>query len=861
MARAHGAHVLAVRPSGADTGLSFAALIDLCDRIRPESLAALPAPQRAALEVALLRAEPGAKPPEPQAIAVGLRTLLRELAEEAPVLIAIDDLQWLDGPSADALVFAARRLDDEPVSFLLARRPGRPSPLESSLERGGLERLRIGPLSLGATRRLLIERIGLSLPRPLLRRIVESTLGNPLFALELGRTLMEQGVPPAGEDLPVPDAVEDLLGTRVARLPEPARRLLLAVALSGDLHLDELAVIEGPEAVEDAIETGLLRVDGERARVSHPLLAAAAKQRSRRQEQRELHRALAGVVADERLRALHLARATERPDEELAGSLTEAACDALSRGARQQAVSLAEHALRLTPRESPKRPERLLDLAEYLERTGEKQRLMELLIPAIPQLPAGALRARGWLLLSDGASKTVPEIERHLDLALAEESDEPVVRTNALATRSSLAINCSVARLRAAEDWALEALELAPQVGRDAERMALYALGWARAIRGLSIDDLCARSGAATDAGSYIVAAPERVAGQRHIWRGELSEARAVLGRLLALADERSEPASYALQRLHMCELELRAGDWPSVARRLDEWEETDADFLIRPMYQRCHALLAAGLGLPEESERWAADAIARAETVGCRWDWLETRRAQGMAALLAREPARAAEHLRPVWEHTEREGVEPGVFPAAPDLVEALVELEALDEALAVADRVREHAERCEHPWGLVTAKRCRAVVRLASGYDEAAASALGAAAGEYRRLGLGFDWARTLLCLGRAQRRYKQWGAARESLEAAAAAFDELGSGGWAELARADLARVGGRKRRADGELTPTERDVVELAAEGLANKEIAQRLSLAVHTVEVHLSRAYAQLGVTSRAQLAGRLPIKP
>jgi DNA-binding NarL/FixJ family response regulator len=130
---------------------------------------------------------------------------------------------------------------------------------------------------------------------------------------------------------------------------------------------------------------------------------------------------------------------------------------------------------------------------------------------------------------------------------------------------------------------------------------------------------------------------------------------------------------------------------------------------------------------------------------------------------------------------------------------------------------------------------------------------------------MGLAFDHARSLLSLGRAQRRVKQWGAAREALEGAVEAFDALGSEGWVQQARADLSRVGGRKPRATGELTPTEREVVELAAGGMANKEIAAALTLAVHTVEVHLSRAYAKLGVRSRAQLANRLlerdPVNP
>src|SRR3954451_2360698 len=139
------------------------------------------------------------------------------------------------------------------------------------------------------------------------------------------------------------------------------------------------------------------------------------------------------------------------------------------------------------------------------------------------------------------------------------------------------------------------------------------------------LDELCARSGVFTDAGSFIVACPERVAGQRHVWRGELEAARDLLGRLLQLADERGEPASYAFRRLPLTELELRAGELDAAERRLDEWaESSEGGILTKPMYQRCRALLAACRGDAEAAERWAADTIARADGVDSSWDRLE---------------------------------------------------------------------------------------------------------------------------------------------------------------------------------------------------------------------------------------------
>ena len=197
---------------------------------------------------------------------------------------------------------------------------------------------------------------------------------------------------------------------------------------------------------------------------------------------------------------------------------------------------------------------------------------------------------------------------------------------------------------------------------------------------------------------------------------------------------------------------------------------------------------------------------------------------------------------------------LEPGAFPVAPDLVEALVEIGESKEARAVTDRLARLAKQQEHPWALATAKRCQAMLRPSA---EQRASTLRAAADDLEGLGLRFEAARSLLALGRGQRRAKQWRSARDALAAAEEAFNRIGSPGWVELARAERERVGGRRPGKSGELTPTERRVVELAGNGLANKQIASTLFVTVHTVEVHLARAYTKLGVRSRAQLAARL----
>lgn len=855
-ARAQGFRVLATRASEAEARMSHLGLMDLLDGVDEAELAGLPAPQRYALEVALLRTEPTG-PPSESAIALGLLNALRSLAR-SPMLVAVDDVPWLDRPTADALAFAARRLGGDGPRFLLARRPARPSALERAFGEDGVRRLDVGPLSYGAIRRLLATRLGLVVPRHRLRRLVDTTLGNPLFALEVGRALADPVQRPDDDELPVPDAVDDLLGRRVARLPPGTRRVLLATALSADLTAFQLAAIADVRAVEDAVTDGVLVVSGERVRASHPLLAAAARKRSRPATRRGLHLELAGVVDDEELRARHLALAAEGTDQELATIVASAAAAAAARGGAREAVDLAEHALRLTPVGSQARSDRVLALAGYLDVAGDVQRITDLLTPELGSLPAGAARVRAQLLLSEGGGvRSVADHQRHLEAALAEAGGDPVLRAPVLAKWSIHATAACVERIPEAEAWALEALDATD--GRDPEvtRLALHGLAWARALGGKPVDDLDERFVAESRAAFHLIDSVERVAALRLTWRGEVAAARRALARLLALADARGEQWSYVVLRLHLCELELRAGEWEHAERLLDEWAESmEGELLVAPSYERCRAALAAGRGQPDEVARWAAPALTGAEATGATWQLLGTMHARARSALLVHDHDRAAELSRVIWEHAEREGIEdPGALPAAADLVEALVEIGEREEARTVTDRLRQLAEGQAHPCGLITSRRCAALVALAEGpYTPEAAATLVQTADDYAALGLRFDATRTLLVLGRAQRRHKKWAAARASLERAATMFDELGSTGWAADVRAELERVGARRPRAAGQLTPTERRVVELAAEGRSNKEIARTLVVTVNTVETHLSHAYAKLGIRSRAQLS-------
>jgi DNA-binding NarL/FixJ family response regulator len=859
-----GMRVLSARPDSEETNLSFAGLADLLDSIEPEVLGGLPGPQRRALEVALLRADPAGEAAAPRAIAFGLLNALRQLAAGLPLLVAIDDLQWLDRSTADVLAFAARRLRGPAVRFLLAARAGTWSVVERALAPAGPQTLEVGPLSIGAVRRMLLDRLGLTLPRHVLRQVFEATLGYPLFALEVGRTLVERGSPALGQDLPVPDTLEELLGKRVSRLPRSVRRLLLALALGGDLDWSQLTALADPGAVEEALAAGVVMVDGDRARAAHPLLAAAARSHSDPAERRACHLELAEVVAEGERRARHLALGTLHPDEQLARMVAAGAATAAARGTARDAAQLGEHALRLTPAHSGERIERMLTLAEYLERVGERQRVTDLLVPELGSLPEGRPRVRAWLLLSEGGAVTSHSYydkAPYFDKALSECGSHASLRAEVLARKALSTAAEGVERLAEAEAWALQALQDAAGAGPETERLALRALGWARCLRGRPIDELCERFRAASPVTSSVIDSPEPLTGLRSVWRGEVGRARAILSTFVSVADERGEGVGYAWLRLNMCELELRTARWDAVSKLLDEWGESDDEqSLITPTYQRCRALLAAGRGDAPMAEQWAAPAFDDARARGYRWQVLEASRALGMAALLAHQPVAAAEWLRAVWQHAEDQGVEdPGAFPVAPELVEALVEAGERGEAAAVSARLSELSQFHAHPWGLASAKRCDAVVRLSRRkHDDQAAAQMAEAAADFGRLGLPFDQARTLLALGRALRRAKRWGAARTALQEAAAAFERLGSPGWTAEARSELARVGARRPSPSGELTPTERRVAELAASGCSNKEIARTLHVTVSTVEAHLSRAYVKLGVRSRSQLAGRLP---
>jgi DNA-binding CsgD family transcriptional regulator len=855
IAAQEGFDVLSTRSSQSEAGLPFAALADLIDGIDPSILERVPAPQMHAVEIALRRAVPDSEPPEPFAISSGFLCAVRALAGEARPLIAVDDVQWLDQSSADCLLFLARRLSDQQVRFLLSRRGVEPSNLERALEPLGVLTVEVEGMSMGAIGRILSDRFGLALPRRVLYQLFEASHGNPLFALELGRTIQEAGIPDPGSEMPAPKRVDDAFGARVQSLPGAARRALLAAALSASLTRSELQSVVGPLVLEDAIDAGLLTVDRFRVRPSHPMIAAAARKQSSAVQRRDLHLTLAGVVEDPVLSARHQAMATVGADEAIARTLVTAARLAIERGAVHEAEELSAHALRLTPAGAAEESGRLLELARCHLNAGDLPGAAALLQDRIDYLPRGRPRALAHLLLgeaSDGATE-----EEEINLAIAEAGDDRELYGVALCRKAVLFAVHRVQRMVEAEALAREAQSYTE--GTLEEDRGRLALAWSLLMRGQCVEALRPVSIAVRSGVNVIDAVVDRPAAIQRAFRGDLGEAREMLLHLDTLAEQHGDPLSRVGIGIQLCEFSLRSGNLPECQAALADLELWIGLDEIRIACARLKALIAAHRGDPVEVERWAGVVL---DESACRfratWDYLEANRAMGLAALFEGDFASSVRRFEAVWGHCRTEGVDdPGAFPVAGNLVEALVECGAMDRAAELTGVLERLSCQQQHPWGLATTKRAWAMIDLARGDVDTGGAGLLSAASDLGRLGLEFEQAQCLLYLGRIQRRLRKRSDARQRFEDAAARFDRLGCQGWAIKARSELSRVSGRRAADDSELTPGEQRVVDLAVTGLSNKEIAAVLYVSVNTVEAHLSHAYAKLGVRSRSQLVGRL----
>ena len=343
-----GMRLLTSRPSELEIDLPHVSLADLFGPVAIEVRPELPAAQRRALDVALLSGEDDADDADLRALGTAILTSLRRLATRAPVIVAVDDVQWADRATAGALSFAARRLRNERVGFLLARRPAALSPeaeaLETAFANAWKEVCALEPMSLGGLHRLIDGRFGINLPRPSLVHLERATLGVPLFALDLVDALRRDGRPMTPDAIvPAPVEIERMVARRLDGLAEDTRRVVDAVAAVGRPHLALLEALEGngvDAVLASAIELGLLEREPDRIRFAHPLYRSAVYRALPPDERRHLHLRVAEVVADRGTSALHLGMGTDGPDADVATRIGEEAAAAEQRGTAASAAVL-----------------------------------------------------------------------------------------------------------------------------------------------------------------------------------------------------------------------------------------------------------------------------------------------------------------------------------------------------------------------------------------------------------------------------------------------------------------------------------------------------------------------------------------
>ena len=363
--------VLQTRAGASETTMTFTALGDLLEPVIDDILEQLPPVQRAALDAALLRGDSGASMPDRRAVSLASLGCLRALARDGPVLVAIDDVQWLDPASADVLRFVVRRLDDEPVGVLASLRLEEETADRLELHRAfpgaRARRLVVGSMSPKDLGRLIRDRLEVELPHPVTDRVDDAAGGSPFFALEIARELIGRGIPEAGEALPIPDDTRHVLAARLSTLPRAARTILLVAAAAARPTEELVAASSGlgagaDAALTQAIDAGVISLDGHRIRFTHPLLASTVYASASLNRLRDTHRRLAAHVESAEERARHLALASPTPDASVASALDDAAAIAGARGAPQSAVELAQLARRLTP---------ATDLEDLIRRTEQ----------------------------------------------------------------------------------------------------------------------------------------------------------------------------------------------------------------------------------------------------------------------------------------------------------------------------------------------------------------------------------------------------------------------------------------------------------------------------------------------------------
>jgi DNA-binding CsgD family transcriptional regulator len=860
---AAGMRLLRATGSEVERELPFGGLLQLLRPALP-ALPALPPPQVDALRAALALGPAPGPGAAVDRFTVGAATLglIGRLAEDRPLAVLVDDAHLLDSPSAQALLFAARRLLADPVAVVVTSRSGEPSVLADA----DLPVRHVGGLGVEDAAALLAARTGSPVPQDLVRRAHAAAGGNPLALLELPTDLdplafASPEVPP-----PVGGSLVEAFGRRARTLAPAARTaLLVAAVVGGDLPLTAAACSRlgvGVEALTEAEAAGLVTLGAGRVGFRHPLVRSAVHEDADPAARRAAHAAAAAVLpaADVERRAWHLAEAAVGPDDDAADLLTLAAGRARRRGADAVAASALHRAAGLTA-DPGSRALRLLGAGEAAHLAGLPDRAEALLLASSGIAPdavtaARAAGLRGSVAARAGSLETARSLL--LEAATTLEPVDPDAAARLLAETVDACFwlgdagTAAVAADRAADLLGRVRDPVAAALGRMAAGMGRVLAGASGSDDiGAAVEALTLRGGPPADPGQTVWwlvgvlwlrgSGPHRGLVDRAVDQLRQTAAVGVLPHALVLV-ARDDATGERWVR-------ARAGYLEAVRLARETAQSTDLAAALAGL-----AWLEARLGDEAACRRHADEALtlARRHQVHVMAAWAST--ALGELELGLGRPRAAVVYLREVEALLERLGVsDPDLWPS-PELAEVLVRMGDARGGSDVARRYGERAAAKGGPWAMARAARAAGLAAADEDVDRHFAAALAL----HARTPDVFERARTELGYGSRLRRARRRVAAREHLRAALDTFERLGARPWADQAAAELAATGEHvHRRGTGdleELTPQEVQVALALADGRTTRQAAAALFLSPKTVEYHLRHVYLKLGIRSRAELA-------
>jgi DNA-binding CsgD family transcriptional regulator len=844
MARSRGATVLVARPVEAELPLGYAALADLLAAHLPPLVARMPAAQSEALASVLAVGERRAAPTESLVVGRATLTALQLLAEAAPVVLAIDDAQWLDRSSARVLAYVARRLGDARCSLLVVLRDEYPDPLDlgTALDQRATE-LHLGGLSLGAIAHVLRQRVDSTLSRRKVARIHERAAGNPFHALQLARV--------TDDDLP--ETLEAGLRQRLAEAPAAARPVLETLAVRGPLRAIALG---GGDALDAAIAAGLVVDDDGTIRFDHPLLAEAAHRRIPPGRRRSLHADAAAAATTDQARARHLALAATGPDEQTAEFLAAVARTERMRGAPEAAAELAAHARRIMPPELADAAARIaLEEAGYLFLAADEAGAAALVAGILAGPVRGAVRVAALVqraLTSADAATAVSTLEA----AVAEPHEDPILAARTLA-QLAWQRGAWLGDVEAALPEAERAVAMAEMTNDDAVlATALTTLALLLSFaRGVGAEPRFRRAlelqrGTPIEPGDHT---PNLAFAHERWWRGHFAEGEALLLADRQRALDHGDEGMLMRLAIFQADLEARRGRWDEAERQIE------AGLIDAQDYWRLTALIRRGVLRARRGAPGAIDdanELAGSPAPEDPYFAAAAAHVRGLVELGKGDVASAAHHLAQLPEVTAENPARAAEVAAfIPGAVAALAASGDLARGRAITGLLERRVAILE-PWGRAAIDYCHGVLDLAAGDHDGAARHLEAAVAGFEDLGATWDLGQALLGLGMTRRRAGQRSAAAKVLERAASIFTELGAGPALRSTLDELGRARPRPKH-DDRLTEAERRVARLAADGRTNREIAAALFTGTTTVEAHLTRIYSKLGLRSRTELARRV----